>query len=239
MAGVESVVFVPMCMPSVGRIDESWIKDHAWILARALLDRSFSDDLGLIASMPPPAAPADPDGPDNKIGRAMESAIGGMSGYWNFKGNLPDVFRVAQEKYERKLDQRTNYNQETLRRQTALARLQKHIVANILHYMRTIWRHEDHDQRMQRLAQVMVPVHWEFVPYGEPTNEEVATTAPWEGTFVPDESPDALVRLTDIIDPGGPAGYVGQLCRLPRQGFSHGARAQQGSVHAALEVRAF
>ncbi len=208
LAEVESVVFqCPWHRPASGGSTRTGSRTTPGSSLGHRRTSSFADDLALIATTPPPAPPADPDVQDNKFGLAMSAAIDGMKGYQTFTGNLPDVFRVAQEKYERKLDQRTNYDQETLHRTTALARLQKHIVANILHYMKTIWRHEDHDQRIQRLAQVMVPVHWEFVPHGGPTEE--ATIAPWEGTFVPDESPDALLRLTDLIDPGGSLGYVG------------------------------
>ncbi len=205
IAEVHSVVFVPEEVPDPVNITEDWVARHADAISGALLDLGLSGILNSIRKEPsiPPFSTS------NAFQHAAESAIGATDNYRSYtgQGTMPDFLASGQQFHERDLERRNTYNMDVARRSHQSAALIAHIKRNILHYMRAIWGSEDYDQRMQRYNRLRVPTRWYFVPRAPlPSGSPPATPFQVDGFFTPDDS--SAKRLTDVIDPIGPIGYL-------------------------------
>jgi hypothetical protein len=85
-----------------------------------------------------------------------------------------------------------------------------HIERSILHYLRSIWASEHYDQRMRGLGKLIAPISWQFVPGGSlPADVDPKTDpAPIGRSRDFFRNLNRARRLTDVIDPIGPIGYL-------------------------------
>ena len=239
IAEVNSVVFVPETLPAWDAITYPWIRDHADVLGRALLDDSFASLLTQIRT-----EPRDLNYEETTVfGDALQSGLGAVDAYKTFPGGfMPDMLATGQQFYERDYERRNTLRMEQERRDHQLAALVAHLRRNILHYMRAIWATEDYDQRMQRYSNFRVPTKWLFRPYYSlPTPAGPAGELQLEvpGAFVPD--PASTRPLTEVIDPVGPVGYwfncaVFRVREDPRVISLHQALSYLRSVYAAFRT---
>ncbi|HET9003258.1 MAG TPA: hypothetical protein VFN39_04560, partial [Gemmatimonadaceae bacterium] len=94
-------------------------------------------------------------------------------------------------------------------------RLHEHLRANILHYQRAIWQHEDPQQRSMRYRKAgrKVPLEWRFEleSSGALTIEELCDRldAPNVNGQFAAYSTGREAELDQVIDPAGPVGYYG------------------------------
>jgi hypothetical protein len=238
IAEVHSVVFVPERVPAPGEITEAWVARHGDALARVLLDPALAGVLNMIRKEPTGMGPSQSDA----FGRAAEAAIGAATNFRTYtgQGTMPDFLASGVAYLERDLERRTASNADATRRNHQSDALLRHIRRNILHYMRAIWRAEDFDQRMQRYSRLRVPVEWTFVPNVPPAAGTTPTPLQAEGFFVP-AYPGDVRRLTDVIDPIGPIGYlfncaVYRLRDDNRIANAHQALAWLRSAYARFDV---
>jgi len=102
-----------------------------------------------------------------------------------------------------------------------LAALREHVKANVLHYQRAIWQHEDPQQRSMRYRKSgrKVPLDWRFELEAGPslTIEELADrlVAPNLDSQFSAYSGGREVELDDLIEPTGPIGYYGNYAVHP------------------------
>src|SRR6266496_8805 len=233
---VESVVLVPEPLPDWDAIDEQWVRDHGEILAGALLDPSYAPTLELLRSEPANLSYE----PTNVFTDAANAGINAVGAYKGFQGGfMPDLLGSAQQHYDRDYERRNELRMSQERRAHRGDALLGHIRRNILHYMRAIWSSEDPDQRLQRYARMRVPTSWTFVPRspipsgGSPSPLEV------DGFFVPVAG--SARRLSDVIDPIGPVGYlfncaVWRLREDPRLAGMHQALAYLRAAYTRFAV---
>ncbi|MFK4145057.1 hypothetical protein [Streptomyces sp. NPDC004065] len=203
LAEVASVVLVPETVPAWDEVDESWLRDHEWILRRVLLDPRLGEDLAEIALHPEAS-----DLPDDRgaAQSAAEKAYETLGSFSAFPGYLPDVVGSSQEALKERLERQHEIAEARRRRKHKVDRLVQHVRANILHYMRAVWEAEDADQRLRRYAAVAVPTRWTFVPAG--ATDPLAPLGEVTGQFVPDLSPESLRPLNELVNPAGPIGFT-------------------------------
>jgi hypothetical protein len=202
LAEVASIVLVPQPLPGWDEINEAWLRDHEWILQRALLDTRFAEDLADIARNPEITdLPTD----DGSALEATKQATGTLKDFNTFSGYLPDLISSSQDALKERLERQHEVAETRRRHKHRVDRLIHHVRTNILHYMRAIWQSEDADQRMRRYAAISVPTRWTFVPVGG-TNPQ-SPVGEVAGQFLPDLSPDSLRPLSELINPAGPIGF--------------------------------
>ncbi len=230
LAEVQEVIMVAERVPRPEEINYKWVKKYDWIIAKALLDDSFSDALNSISqdSLTPEQTGMTEDlkgilnttvshlGSLASESRTSELSISGV-----------DMVQESQKNYldasvQRAQRQRQNYLLETKR-----DRLYKHIYENILHYCRAIWSNEDPQQRVLRYRkqEIKIPTVWEF----HETDENGEIVKIWDldtlyKSETIDDNPNDEIRLkvngkfvhtddyaylSDVINPAGPIGYFG------------------------------
>lgn len=208
LAEVASVVFVPERVPGAEEINEAWIREHDWILARHLLDESFREDLTLVSSGNLNSADDTEDAVMDWFKSSGEAARDALKDYKSFQGgNIADVFSGIHESYERQLERVREERRRLSRFQRVLERLCGHIRQNILHYMRAIWSAEDPEQRYLRYRSRFVTVATKFVP--SISIDVSRWTKGVRGRFLPSLNPKDRRRLADILDLSGPIGFLG------------------------------
>lgn len=205
LSGVNTCVMYAESVPAPSELTKAWIRRHDWILSKCLLDESFRGDLEtVLASDPPPSG-----GKDSKIDDLMDTiATNGLPAPAGVTGTVPDFYATPQAAYEREVERERARVRATEQYRRALERLQQHLYANVLHYLRNIWAQEDADARMLRYSAVRVPIRWTFSTGG---------SGPMlDGTWAPDVRDEArdTLPLSDIVDAGGPVGYVGNYAVL-------------------------
>jgi hypothetical protein len=235
---VNSVVFVPEPIPDFWDINEGWIRDHAEIIAGALLDSGLTPTLAAIRTEPGtlsyPAATV--------FTRSADAAILSTTDYRTFAGagDIPDLLGPGQQYFERDFERRSTLAMAQARRAHTTADLIAHIRRNILHYMRAIWSSEDPDQRMQRYSRLRVPVVWTFVPRtplpAGPANQDRLDV---DGVFMPNLG--SQMPLDEVVDPVGPIGFLFN-CAIwrvrddPRLGNLHQALAHLRAAYTRFAV---
>ena len=208
LAEVASVVFVPERVPGAEEINEAWIREHDWILARHLLDESFREDLTLVSSGNLNSVDDTEDAVMDWFKSSGEAARDALKDYKSFQGgNIADVFSGIHESYERQLERVREERRRLSRFQRVLERLCGHLRQNILHYMRAIWSAEDPEQRYLRYRSRFVTVATKFVP--SISIDVSRWTKGVRGRFLPSLNPKDRRRLADILDLSGPIGFLG------------------------------
>lgn len=205
LAEVNSVIFIPERVPAFSEINAEWLQRHAAIIAKALLDQSFVNDLALLVSEVEEAE-LDP-GEQQFYLKAAEEAKDNLGKYTGLQGSLPDIFIGPQEAYQKQMDKNRVIQAKNKQYNKRKERLIEHIRRNILHYMRAIWEAEDTDQRMMRYAHIYAPTLW--VPEYTQDELEGAESGWFRCEYFPDLSEESMKPLTEIINPAGPLGYVG------------------------------
>ncbi len=241
IAEVHSVVFVPERVPAPAEITEAWIARNGDAIARVLLDPALAGVLNVIRKEPSSGMLASQ--PDT-FTRAANAAIDAASNFRSYtgQGTMPDFLASGVAYAERDQERRNANAADAARRTHQSDALLRHIRRNILHYMRAIWRSEDFDQRMQRYSRLRVPVEWTFVPIAPPAAATSPTPLEVDGFFVP-AYPGDVRRLTDVIDPIGPIGYLFNcaIYRLRddnRVANAHQALAWLRAAYARFDVTA-
>lgn len=217
---VVPVVYVAMDVPAASRIDVKWITKHDWILAGALLDKSFTEPLGFVTTEWPGLGDALKWALDGyKSARSVVDQLKGqitaieegLSGY-----NALNIAEVVEQvrlrvqlqslgpKLKAALDAEAAARQELhvaelayRRGQEKVDRLLVHIRQNVLHYMQAIWAAEVPEQRYLRMRSIMYPhVVWR------------------NGAFIIDR----WMPLAEVVDTEKHLGYIGNyaIYRLVR-----------------------
>jgi hypothetical protein len=213
LAEVRNVVFVAERVPAPIEVNETWVRQHDWILAAALLDQSFSETLGeLISDVDEEdllgAQETDPY-------RATLLAAQGKFASFNTNGgggdgglSLPDIYSEPQRQLDSYLRDKAERTRSNARREMRRRRLYDHLRQNILHYCRAIWAAEDADQRALRYRKEgrTVPIVWEG-PLIDADQNTVSLS---------DLAPNGVTAdLGDILDVTGPIGYSGNYAVFP------------------------
>lgn len=223
---LKNVVFVPEPIPSTKDITAAWIKKYDWIIAKALLDESFSDDLTRITGNTEDSE----DYVDLEHFKRNSNNAGNAINSYNSvtTGTVNDIFSPQSALYVQQLDKKHGIHIASRLYKKAEARLCQHIRDNILHYMRAIWLSEDKEQRMLRYARISVPTVWRF-EYDHPAPAVHNITVPLPGRYKADCSPVSMKRLSEIINMDGPVGFVGN-CQV----FYLNSQTDLANVHEAL-----
>jgi hypothetical protein len=210
LATVDAVVYVAERVPAPKEVTGDWIRRHDWIIARALLDESFRDDLDVVRNHEYSSPVVEPI--DANIQRLMQTISGtadatpgGIPDYSGVGGTIPDLFQNMQQAYEREVERQRARTAESERYRRAVRRLRAHLYDNILHYCHAIWSAEDPNARYLRYRAIRVPIRWEFIGTGAPIGHTI------EGQFAPaiaNQQTDTAM-LVDLIDLAGPVGYCG------------------------------
>ncbi len=201
LAEVNSVVFVAEPIPFPSQINIEWIRQYDDIIIQNLLDSSLSEDISYLRNSICESKLLDDVSNTYKEyvdlifkGDATHPAI--IKPFSTLRGNLPDLFKLSQENFAREINRNRELNKVYQQHQLRKKRVIIHIKDNILHYMRAIWRAEDPDVRLRRYSKILVPIKWD----SEVEKDNVTIVKPVPGHEVP---------LSDIINPAGPIGFVG------------------------------
>ncbi len=208
MAEVNSVVFVGEPVPDPAEIDADWIRQHDDIIIKVLLDPSLADDLNVLRNEVDELSIegsidkkiGDPDTAENFF-QALAGKAKSKLGEYNESGaTFPDIFKTPQESFIGELGHQRELRRRAQQSKIRLERIRKHIIDNILHYMRAIWMAEDPDARQLRFMQRMVPTKWNITDVDNDGNAE----------FTPvDDDPAYAVPLSEVIHPAGLLGFAG------------------------------
>lgn len=208
LAEVNSVVFVPEPLPGPAQIDAGFVRTHAAAILKALLDPMYADDVRQMVSEPDEidlsaintARAADVF---KDIAGAAKTALAALPG---FGGQyMPDFLSPVLDAQMRDVGNARAMEMDRQRRAWRRASLFDHLRLNILHYMRAIWASEDRDQRWLRYSRIQVPTIWVHDGAGGTGGSPPRR----DGNFRPDYSVGSMAPLTEVINPAGPIGYVG------------------------------
>lgn len=228
LAEVQNVVMVAEEIPEPREVDFNWVKKYDWIIAKVLLDDSFRDALNSISQ--------EIQSPGQSI--MTEDMKGVMDSTIDHLGSLTttnrgsdlslsgiDVVEESQRNYREVVKERIESLKENYRLKQKRERLYQHIRANILHYCRAIWSHEDPQQRVMRYRKrgIKIHVNWGFIT--PPGSSGLSIYCSIESLLVsgqPDAQgnvtfdldgefwhSDEWVDLADLINPAGPIDYIG------------------------------
>lgn len=217
---VVPVVYVAMDVPPSSRIDERWITKHDWILAGAILDKSFLDPIGFVTKEWPGLVDAyDWARQGYRDAQSVVTELKGQittieEGLAQFDGGgfaeMMEHIRLRLQlqalgpKLKAALDAEATARQElhaaelTYRRgKDKVQRLIGHVRQNILHYMQAIWAAEVPEQRYLRMRSLLYP--------------HVVLR---NGSYVIDE----WIPLAEVVDTEHHLGYIGNyaIFRLTR-----------------------
>jgi hypothetical protein len=209
LAQVESVIFAAERLPLPTEIDEAWVRQYDWIIAKVLKDESYRATLNELIqdreeSNPVEGLTEDPFADAAKAARENFAQFNQTAGQGNPQGqglSIPDIYAAPQQIYQQHLREQAARQRANDLRKIRRERLFLHIVDNILHYCQAIWTHEEPDQRLLRYKKEgrRVPVEW-----SAPAQPHVAGAPP------PQYRPTgATAPLWEMIDPTGPMAYVG------------------------------
>ncbi len=228
LAEVQNVVMIAETVPAPYEINNSWVKEHDWTIAKVLLDDSFRDALASISQ----EVSVD-EIPMDKIDVMMDNAGISLATLANKEGSASlsnvDVIQEAQRAYRESYKENLEKQRNHQLLQEKQKRLREHIRKNILHYCRAIWSQEDPEQRLLRYKRldVKVPLYWQFVGnfggqyqpdwtiddllqqvQAHETDDNGNTVFDLDGEFQ-DVTGSDEVDLSDLINPAGPIGYYG------------------------------
>lgn len=195
---VNTVVFVAERVPSRAELTPEWFRRHASVLADALLDDGFGDDLQRIAWGAPPSSYQT----DDRVNKILDSYSDDLPDYSNAAGTPPDAVGSMALVYERELERQRQSTTTQIAYATALARLRDHVYDNILHYCRAIWQAEDPQTRLLRYSQIKVPTNWNanYLDAGYTSRVRYQPEITGRNSYEP---------LSEIINPAGPIGFSG------------------------------
>jgi hypothetical protein len=207
LAEVDSVVFVAEDLPAPDEVNVDWVRRHAWILSKVLLDEAFRPALEDIVN--------DNDADDPYAGSTAPQMIAVLqnaaSQFATFSGGggsgsggltIPDIYAGAIKGYQDWAAEQHALARMRKARETRRQRLFEHIRDNVLHYCRAIWTHEDVEQRILRYRKrgINVPAYWRWYGPAAAGHPFVFHVTPMTGVEVPIER---------VIEPTPPVGFVG------------------------------
>ena len=204
---VEGVIYVAEHLPIPGEVDADWVRRHDWILSELLLDESFRDTLNqLISDVDQETDPTPNGAGGDPYSQMMDAARQNFAQFGAAAGgtglSIPDIYATPQQMFQARMREIVERSRANTLRSVRRGRLFEHIRDNILHYCRAIWASEDSEQRWLRYQKEgrTVPDEWRSTL--QATAAGVVTNSGW--------TPSGKVRpLTDVIDPLGPLGFVG------------------------------
>ena len=163
LAESQHVVFVALPMPT--KVDYDWVRRHDWILAKALLDDSFRDALGIVSGEPPPEAEEDGEPPVPRTDTEVYETLAGEGSKLSSLSLAGTDISQESTRFREAVKAERERRRALRVREYKLKRLYHHIEDNILHYMRAIWAQEDPEQRLLRLRErgIQIPRNWGFV----------------------------------------------------------------------------
>jgi hypothetical protein len=219
LAEVESVIMVAEAVPHPTEINASWVRRNDWILARVLKDESHRGALNELIQDIDEEDPLDEAAPlhggDDKdpfhdmLGTAKDSFAKFQQTAQNGPPpsglSIPDIYAEPQRIYERQLRERVERKRANELRQIRRERLFGHIRDNILFYCHAVWSYEDADQRLMRYQREgrRVPSMWTAPAVAGVGRQGLERSI---GPFTPTGD---SVPLTEVVDPTGPIGYIG------------------------------
>jgi len=220
---VVPVVYLANEIPTPEMIVDDWIIRHDWIIAGAILDKSFIDTLAFISNDLPGLEYTKKIALDvynkalsvvttieNQIEVRHENLVNAIDtlGGHPFQDAIIHILRRRARRDIRKLERQLAPAQEALDKaqekfsqanfdyeqgDKRAERLRNHIKDNILHYMQAIWDTEHPDQRYLRLRSTLYP-HIELI---DKENEN------------PEFEIKEWYPLADVVDTNQPLGYLG------------------------------